>query len=100
MPSAASSFLLLRFLCRYKENDVAVGQPRRFRFYPLSAKNQQKKKSDQRSVFVYPFEATYTILNLVSRLKGQQAYRLLPFVVTLYELITLIIDQETPQSSA
>jgi hypothetical protein len=46
MPSAASSFLLLRFLCRYKENDVAVGQPRRFKFYPLSAKNQQKKKSD------------------------------------------------------
>ena len=27
MPSAASSFLLLRFLCRYKENDVAVGNP-------------------------------------------------------------------------
>ena len=30
MPSAAQSFLLLCFLCRYKENDVAVGQPRRF----------------------------------------------------------------------
>ena len=33
MPSAAPSFLLLRFLCRYKENEVAVGQPRRFRFF-------------------------------------------------------------------
>ena len=32
MPSAAQSFLLLRFLCRHKENDVAVGQPRRFCF--------------------------------------------------------------------
>ena len=32
MPSAALSFLLLRFLCHYKENDVAVGQPRRFCF--------------------------------------------------------------------
>jgi len=46
MPSAAPSFLLLRFLCRYKENDVAVGQTRRFLFYPLIAKDQQKKKSD------------------------------------------------------
>jgi len=27
MPSAAPSFLLLRFLCRYKENEIAVGQP-------------------------------------------------------------------------
>jgi hypothetical protein len=32
MPSAAQSFLLLRFLCCYKENEVAVGQPRRFCF--------------------------------------------------------------------
>jgi hypothetical protein len=32
MPSAAPSFLLLRFLCRHKENEVAVGQPRRFFF--------------------------------------------------------------------
>jgi hypothetical protein len=29
MPSAAPSFLLLRFLCRHKENEVAVGQTRR-----------------------------------------------------------------------
>jgi len=32
VPSAAQRFLLLRFLCRYKENEVAVGQPRRFWF--------------------------------------------------------------------
>jgi hypothetical protein len=38
MPSAAPSFLLLRFLCRHKENDVAVGQPRRFFDY-----KEQKK---------------------------------------------------------
>ena len=30
--NAAPSFLLLRFLCRYKENEVAVGQTRRFCF--------------------------------------------------------------------
>jgi hypothetical protein len=27
MPSAAPSFLLLRFLCRYKENEGAGGTP-------------------------------------------------------------------------
>ena len=29
-PLLRASFLLLRFLCRHKENEVAVGQPRRF----------------------------------------------------------------------
>jgi hypothetical protein len=37
------SFLLLRFLCRYKENDVAVGQSRRF-FFSLGYKSQQKEQ--------------------------------------------------------
>ena len=31
-PLLRESFLLLRLLCRYKENEVAVGQPRRFLF--------------------------------------------------------------------
>jgi hypothetical protein len=31
-PAQRQSFLLLRFLCRYKENEVAVGQTRRFWF--------------------------------------------------------------------
>jgi hypothetical protein len=39
MPSAAPSFLLLRFLCRYKENEVAVGQPRRFLGFKLQQKS-------------------------------------------------------------
>jgi hypothetical protein len=45
MPSAAPSFLLLRFLCRHKENDVAVGQPRRFCLYPWIAKFNKKSNS-------------------------------------------------------
>jgi len=42
MPSAAQSFLLLRFLCRYKENEVAVGQPRRFYFGLLIPEYKEK----------------------------------------------------------
>jgi len=42
MPSAAQSFLLLRFLCRYKEYEVAVGQTRRFCFDLLIPENNEK----------------------------------------------------------
>ena len=41
MPSAAPSFLLLRFLCRHKENEVAVGQTRRLAFV-FGVKNTTK----------------------------------------------------------
>jgi len=45
MPSAAPSFLLLRFLCRYKENEVAVGHPDGFAFV---FKFQSSSKKDNR----------------------------------------------------
>jgi len=47
MPSAATSFLLLRFLCRYKENEVAVGQPRRFCFGLLIPEDKEKGQQIQ-----------------------------------------------------
>ena len=43
MPSAASSFLLLRFLCRYKENDLLSGNPDDFVF-AFEGKVQQKEQ--------------------------------------------------------
>jgi len=44
MPSAAPSFLLVRFLCRHKENEVVFGQPRRFCFMFLGLKVLQKEQ--------------------------------------------------------
>ena len=39
----SESFLLLRLLCRYKENEVAVGQTRRFLFLDLIASTKTIK---------------------------------------------------------
>ena len=46
----SASFLLLRFLCRYKENEVAVGQPRRFLILSLNFRVQQTRATDEPSV--------------------------------------------------
>jgi hypothetical protein len=49
MPSAAPSFLLLRFLCRYKENEVAAGHPDGFAFM-LRSLSPTKRAKYQRPV--------------------------------------------------
>ena len=74
MPIAAPSFLLLRFLCRHKENEVAVGQTRRFCFV-FGIKSSTKRATDQRSDALSSFPTIETKLNFVSNLRRAIARR-------------------------
>jgi hypothetical protein len=76
----SAKFLLLRFLCRHKENEVAVGQTRRFCFC-LWGKNSTKKSNRLRPDVLSSFPTIEAKQNFVSSLKPPNAYAVGAFII-------------------
>ena len=100
MPSAAPSFLLLRFLCRYKENEVAVGQTRRFCFCFWGYKIY--KKSNRLTTCCSLFISNHRNKTKFCQQKGEPTNVSPPFSVHIFYILSndmYLVCRVLPQES-